>query len=659
MPDVNKKSELLAGEEQTPTIKYTDEEKNYLSGLQNRLSRARDARDSARVEFDGMTYVQYCESNRKLANSYIKPRQNREDTSYQSGTIRQKMFAVLAAVNNLDLTPDINVFDKEDVQMASFGQALEDINWKTEELDKDEEKKLMRQYTMLEQGTAFVNEDWVEKIGLKKDIIKPFDGKTAQWNKRLEKVFEGCSRDIIQNEKVYLGDITQFDMDDQPYVFTVEVMPYHVAEQIYGEWEMWKFVSKERKRFQATQEGETTLYNSNWLLSQIQNEQVEVIKYQDKPNNEFQIVINSIPMLPIGFPMPWKHDKYSLVKQIYSLISPHFAYGKSFPAVSRLQVAVWDEMLRLMVLKTQKSFKPPLANLTGKVLSSRILMPAVISHGIDPDQVKLMDPEGSKGITSAEASAMNVIREQIDNLTVNPTFTGQQPGGDPTATQIIEVQRQARLVLGLTIFSASMLEKKLAELRMMNILEHWFDPVDEVIDKVKGALKNKFRSFSRVVPIEGAGSGQRITRVVETPKSAFALFKEEEAVTEETGVPTRIVELTADIIKNTKYLLYINVIPREKRSSPTSKLMFREMLADVVLFDRPDQGLSVDWSYMADRFAVNWEESSEKMFKKTNPQDIINQQRQQQVQGQGTRSAPSPENRQQRPRVNLNVGVQQ
>lgn len=642
-------SKLLYKDKTIEMPAYEEAEKNYLSAIQRRLSNARDSRDQIRVEFDGMTYVQYCEENRKLSNSYIAPKQNREDTNYQSGTIRNKMLAILASVNNLDLTGDINVFNKDDVQMANFGQALEDINWKTEELDNDEEKKLLRQYTMMEQGTVFVNEDWIEKMGVRKDFTKPFDGKDAKWTKKLEKVFEGASREIIQNEKVYLGDITQFEMENQPYIFTVEIMPYSVAEQIYGEWDRWKYVDKRRKRFLPDDAGENTLYNSNWTLSQIQDDQVEVVKYQDKPNNEYQIILNSIPMLPIGFPMPWKHGKYSLVKQVFSIISSHFAYGKSFPAVSRLQVAVWDEMLKLMVLKTQKSFKPPIGNLTGRVLSSRIMMPGVVSHGIDPDQIKLMDPDGSKGLTNAEASALEIIKSNIDSLTVNPTFAGQNPSGSPTATQIIEVQRQAKMVIGLVIFVCASLEKKLTELRMMNILEKWFDPTDEVIDEIRGVMVQRFRSFTRKAPVTKAGMGQRITKVTNEPHSAYALFQEEEKITEETGIPTRITEMNPDVIKASKYQLYVSVIPREKLSSPTSKLLFREMMADIQLFERPDQGIMPDWAYLGERFATNWEENSDKLFKKINPQEM--------PPVEGEEGQPSGNRMASRPRVSLNVGM--
>ena len=644
------KSKLTEDKKVKEPILYSPQEKLYLTNLQNRLSRARDARDTPRVEFDGMTYGTYCEENRKLANSFIKPKLNKEDSNYQSGTVRKKMLDILAALNNLDLGPDVNAFDKSNIEVAGFGQSLEDINWKTEELDGDEEKKMLRQYTMMEQGTVFCNEDWIEKVGIKKTISKPFDGSTAEWGHRLEKVFEGASRDIIQNEKVYLGDLTVFDIKEQPYIFTTEVVPYDVAEQIYGQWTRWKHVDCHRVHFMNNERDESTLYNSNWLLSDIEDNQVEIIKYQDKPGNEYQIIINSVPMLPLGFPMPWKHGEYSLVKQIYSIISAQFAYGKSFPATTRLQIAVWDEMLKLMVLKTQKSFKPPMANNTGKNMSSRVLMPSVITTGVDPTKLTYIDPEGSRGINQGEVAAMNIIRQNLDELTVNPVFSGQNPEGKQTATQIVEVQRQARLMLGLTIFVASMLEKKLSELRMMNILEHWFDPMDDTFDAQKQTLVPKYRTFARRVPIGGQGMGQRIVRVVDENKSAYELFKEEEKITEETGIPTRIAELNATIIRASRYALYVTIVAREKRTGPAAKLMFREFLLDLQLFDKPEAGLIVDWGYVASRFATNWEENPERIFKQVDPATMVD------PTGEGANPTPQPQSRG-RAKVNVNVGA--
>ncbi|MEK6830173.1 MAG: hypothetical protein AABY15_08720 [Nanoarchaeota archaeon] len=617
--DVEEKSILITETKdiEVPNLVWTAEEVLYWTGFQQRLERARVARDKMHDEFDGMTYIKRCEENRKLANTFIAPRLNKEDTQYASGLVRQKLYALLSALNGLDLSPDINAFDNDNIELSELGQSMEDIIWKTEEIDLDEEKKLMRQYTLLEQGEVFVEDIWIEKFKLAKNLTAKFNGKinSAKWTSRLKKEGEMATRNIIQNENVYLGDITTFGIEKQPYIFTVETKPYDLAKQIYGKWERWDFVSRQKKTTIQGKTQETTIYNSNWLFGELQKGFVEVVKYQDKPNNEYQIVVNGIPMLPVGFPLPWKHGEYSVAMQIYSLINHFFAYGKSLPMILRPQIAVYDEMNKLMILKTQYSQKPSLANLSGRVLSSRVFMPGFIASGIDPSQVKIMFPDIAKGFTVAEARALEIIQRTIDSNSVNPTFAGQQPAGNPTATQIIEVQRQAKMVLGLTIFVCSMLEKKLADIRLANVLENWFEPIEESLDKARNVLVDKFRQFTRKVPIEGEGIGQRIVRVIsgeQMPKTSFEVMREEEEIKEKTGIATRIVNLNHEQMKMRKFIWYTTIIPKERRSSPANKLLFREMVSDLLSVFPPQE---INMETLKEEFAINWERNFERLFK--------------------------------------------
>src|SRR5687767_2602387 len=97
--ETNKKSPLLEKEVKNPPMMvYTDEQKTYLSNLQIRLKRSRDIRDGIHDEFDGMNYTRHCEENRKLMNSYVQPKVNKEDSNYHSGTVREKAMAILAQV---------------------------------------------------------------------------------------------------------------------------------------------------------------------------------------------------------------------------------------------------------------------------------------------------------------------------------------------------------------------------------------------------------------------------------------------------------------------------------------------------------------------------------------------------------------------------------
>jgi hypothetical protein len=60
--------EVLKAQQELKTPEYSQEEIDYLSGLQIKLERARDAREQKHDEFDGMSYAEYWESNEKGAD---------------------------------------------------------------------------------------------------------------------------------------------------------------------------------------------------------------------------------------------------------------------------------------------------------------------------------------------------------------------------------------------------------------------------------------------------------------------------------------------------------------------------------------------------------------------------------------------------------------
>src|SRR3990167_5611070 len=97
--------------------KYEDKEETYLKGLRKRMETSRNSRDTNHTEFDGMDYVTYYNTNERLANTYIEPKKNKEDSNFQSGTIRNKLLALLASIVNLDLSGDISALDKNGMKV--------------------------------------------------------------------------------------------------------------------------------------------------------------------------------------------------------------------------------------------------------------------------------------------------------------------------------------------------------------------------------------------------------------------------------------------------------------------------------------------------------------------------------------------------------------
>ena len=308
-------------DQEVETPDYKESEKTAIGVLQKRLNMARDNRNSKRDEFDGMDYLTWYDTNERLANTYVGARKNKADTDYQSGTVRQKLFAFLATINKMNLKPDVSAFDKNELRQEDMGNAMTDILRKTEELDGDDEKQLHRQYELLKQGTVFVEELWVERKRTEKKLEGKFTGKLdVKWASKQISLVSNPERTILYGPGVYLGDMSVFDIKNQPFVFTRDVIPYEKAKQIFGKWDRWKFVSKKKKSFNESDEG--GIYNNAWRLDEVEPDRVEVIRYFDKPNGEFQILLNGVLMLKLGFPLTEvsPSGEYPIVQQILEII---------------------------------------------------------------------------------------------------------------------------------------------------------------------------------------------------------------------------------------------------------------------------------------------------------------------------------------------------
>jgi len=641
--------------QQEAADEYTTADVEYISYLQLRLETSKNVRNQTHDEFKGLTYLQDFDANEKVANTVLPPEKNKGDVVVSSGTIEQKLDALLSHVDNLNLGQEVLAFDKNANNLSVIGSAFTDILHQTNELDGadgagDQEKKIARQRELMKQRAAFVQEEWKVKWETKKTLTGKPNGKFkngVEWTTKLEKVFEGASRELLYGPSVYLGDITEFYMENQPYMFVVKQISYEKAKAIYGVFDNFEFVQAGSIP-STNSEDRTTSYSRKWRLTEVKKDQVEVIIYQDQPKDEFQIMINGVLMVPIGFPLSavTPLGKYNIAKQVGRVINSQFAYGSAFVAGGSIQQIskILDEMLTLFVLKTRKSVAPPYLNLSGRVIPKTVLSPGRITMGVDPGALVPLESGQNQGVTAGEFAFFDRMQGLIDQNTVSPSFTGQNAQGNQTATQVVNEQRQARLTLGLIITACSLLEKKLGYLRLWNILQNWFEPTGTRVVGLNDGRRiiKEFRRTNREVNIDKAGLGQRSVIPVEgnlpDSKAIRAVEREEER---RTGFPVRKVFLSAPNIRASRLLWYIVVNPKEKDSSPLFKLMFREQLTDMMSLI--NLGSVPNKDGLEEEFSRIWGKPRNKLFSKSNgqqPQEAMEGARtpEQNVQAQGRSS---------------------
>lgn len=590
---------------------YTDEEAKYMGLLGAKLENALQNRNMAREEFDWLTYPQYFEVNERGANSTIKPVKNKGETSFNSGTLRNKMMAVLNSIESLNLSPQIIAYNEYNLAINALGQALEDILEKIDEVNVDEELKALRQYEMFKQGTVFVETQWESKVETQKKITSGSYGdyKNVKWTTTYKITEAKPVRVILSGLSVVLGNMGVYKIENQPFIYTAEYVDYNIAEQIYGEFDMWKHVSRKVKPFNA----QVGLSNYGWRLFDNEcQDKVEILKYQSVPDNEFQIIINGTPMLPIGYPLPWGLF-YSIDQQNLEPIRHDFAYGKSFIFKNKNVVSILDEMMKLGILKTQQSYLPALYNQSGRVISRATLLPGTINNTIRKGDVGPILEQQALGVTNSEFAMQQQLKSIVDANTVSNTFAGgKEAGGVVTATQVVELQRQSKLMMAQFILAASLLEQKLAFKQLLLVLQNWFDPEEVKLDEARNELERKYRTVSRERSIKGEGKGVRMVIPTNKKPTEGDIMNFEEAMKYKIGKPFRAIFINADALKQAKYTWCISVAPKEKKTSELNKVMLNEMLTTAM-----NLGLPLDTDYMAELFADAYDLDATRLINKS------------------------------------------
>lgn len=644
------KSVLLKKDLSVDPVEYSDTESEYIGKILARIMSAKIARDSVKIEFNNMTYVQWFKNNEAVANTTIIRTEENKDLAIYSGTIEQKLLTVLSEVNRLNLTGEVRVFDKENNELQELGVAITDIVHKTEEIEEEvstanQEKKLIRQLELIKQGTVFIQDNWVKKWQTQKTLSKNFKGKIkdVEWTQKLEKVFDGPVREVLYGPGVYLGDIRTFGVKGQPFIFTTKVSSYEETKSRFGAkdkdgnyiWERWKNVPFQRVSMVDQDTLQAMPLGEGWSLTDLEQNTVEEIHYQDQINDEYQIFLNGIAMLPVGFPLSaiTPGGMFNIEMQVLQVINPFFAYGRSFIAKTEQLSKLLDEMIRLLLIKTRKSIHPPYANISGKVISEKSLMPGAISMGIDPGALVAIGQEG-QGATASEYQMLRELREDIDRVTVGPQFQGQAGKSGTTAFEVDTLQKQAEKSLTLIIFAMGLLEKKVTWLRANYIFANYFEPIGTEVDDMRNELKNVYRTLSLKTQIPDRGAGVRKIIPVENTNNMTGedIFKEEEYsgtpepvdgqrryTREELGMdPLQHMYISTDILKNCKYIFFTEVESKPRDTSVNAKLMFREDLRDIQALQM--MGSQPNVQELEKTYSQLWNKRKEKLFGK--PRDM-------------------------------------
>lgn len=598
---------------------YTPAELQERSRLITAMSQARDDREAPHPEFDEMSYSQYYDSNKRADMSYIPPKKNKVDKRIVTGYTREKDNTLLSALLSYNFQPDITVYDDSEMVFPELGNHMEDFVKKSREIEQWGKVRPLIYRELIAQGDVFVEEIWqclyIPEI-MNENGWKPGQKiDTAKFNKKPKsKKLERAAVKLHQGKNVYLGNFWETDHKKQDIVYTYELLPRGVAESIYGTWDRWDNVPYEVDNTTILQDQGATYFS--WNLTRTTKDWVGVLKIQEKFKNKYMIMLNGVMMLPVGFPLSEisPDGEYTIKHSVLEGING-CAYGKGQPSKTKVDQAVHDEFLRLMIVRSEQAGAPPMGYDGKRVLNSSIFEAGKINNNIKKDKLFPILPERVMGLNNADFSMYQLIKTMIDDKTINATFSGddQNGRGQITATQILQEKQQQLLKLGLNFDAIKELEKELVWARIGNLIMNYPKPVDTKANVEGTLIENIYRTFSLETDL---ASGKPGIKVFEFTDKKFPGVREQQSeqnqLSEHYNKPVEKVYFNAEnFTRLMKYRWIVNIIPTQENSDQLERELFVNNLKEAQTIFGPQ---SLNYEYAKERFAIHIKEDPSRFF---------------------------------------------
>ncbi len=573
-----------------------------------RLYSIAQLRESPWPHFDGMGYMKYNETNEMADISFLPPKKNKGDTRITTGVTHEKDSSLVSFYLNLNFEGTVRVFkgNKEEIDM---GTTLTKLVRKSREQEQYDNKRpqFYRNYTA--QGTSFAREQYTEIWVPNKVItgeVNPARLDQVTWVETgLRKQSALCESVLVDGKKVFLENIREPDIQKQPGVYTVEYISRSLLESIWGQTEMWKYVP-----YLASAGGmdsgtltQGSIY-SDWIYGEVEYSKLEVVCGYRPFDQRFQMYFNGIPMLKPKFPLQAVSPSglIPLSKGDQDLMNM-FAYSKSDPAKSKIDQAVFDELLQTMVMKSRQSAQVPRANNTGKIMTPDMFLGGRIITNLHPEDAPPLIE--NPGITAADFSFYELFKQHLDSKTISSILEGQATTGDITLGQYLDQQKKAMLKIGAKIDGIIQWEKQMLRLRTMNLLAH-------------GAQKSgdKYDDISMEDNMFDGSKGLNVIKFDEQNiRSPYDVYNEEQKFKEENGTPVEYTyidpKLMKQMITDPEYYFCYEIVPVDKNNDKLAQMMFIQMITQAANIFGMD---SLQVSRLKKRYAQVMGESYDDLF---------------------------------------------
>lgn len=445
-----------------------------------------------RREFNDRSIITEINVNQQAFNSYVPPRSDDPDESWRAQTIRpitrNKLISIAAHVTAAIIYPNIfaqNDRDEEDRDAAVVMRDL--VEWV---IDNSNYSRSFIQaiITALVEPAVIMEAGYAEIFRTIKDksVKKNKDGKYTYTKKEiLDEVLSGFKSYVIPCQELLIANIYEPDIQKQRFLVKTKWIDYKEAKQKYGDHENFKSVVIDS----ITVFDEKTQCFYDVRTDESKGYLVNETTYYNRTEDLELTFINGILVCDTEACLKRDDKLYPFSKSGYEpLNNGQFFYYKSAANKLGSDQELVDTLYNMILDGAFLAIMPPMALYGSEEVNSSVMIPGVVTSFRDPNTK--LESIAPRSDLRAGLETISMVERSMAESSQDSLQAGVGAGGSRTAREVMLLEKNAQVALGLFGKMTMFLVEDFGKLLVGDILQHM------TVMQVSGILgENKYRTF--------------------------------------------------------------------------------------------------------------------------------------------------------------------
>ncbi len=570
------------------TFRLSDEDKDITKRVYDAVGDMINARNRTYTQFNDRNLIGYINDNQRRINSYVEPKESQGKEDWQSNvalpTIRDKMKRIISGfsltvpelkVEARTATGDIDLksIQREDIvdnliksSYSENNNPIIDHFWESWECGIN--------------GTVIVYEGYLKTIAEQK-FIKEINMETGEvsFDTRKVNIDDKCVSHLLDLSEFFIRDFAINKVQDQRDCAWIKYYDPELFQYEFGKYKNAEHVKTYKKMLSS--QVDTFYKEEEWKASSRAGEnQIEVIRYYNKINDEYIIVANGIPILKA--PLLWEVNGKKVYPFSKSILEPFvgmsFFYGKSLPDILMGQYDLLNTYFNSVMDKGFKNLNPPtlvgLRNKDAFDIEDELLSTNTKIYVDDVNQAKPMPIES---VSQADVQMIQLLSQGIEESAPSmPSIIGDKAA---TAREVVIANERIQELKNVYHEMLVELWRQKFQLRLANIKMNYSQPrlIHKKNEEGESEVLEAYKTFIIENTIIDAETRKRGTLAIQfrdiTEEERVELEKEFSAIEEameKKGRNFKKIILSSDYLDGYEY--QIDVVPESLEKTSVARL---------------------------------------------------------------------------------------